>query len=71
MEVGGSIRDEEAGFGNENGVRVEYRGLKEVTQDGVVFGVSLKWGGHGWQIVDQWGQVRRASRGCRRPGRID
>ena len=41
MEVGGSIRVEEAGFGNENRQRVEYRGQKEVTQDGVVFGVSL------------------------------
>ena len=41
MEAGGSIRVEEAGFGNENRLRVEYRGLKEVTQDGVVLGVSL------------------------------
>ena len=41
MEAGGSIRIEEAGFGNENRLRVEYGGLKEVTQDGVVLGVSL------------------------------
>ena len=41
MEPGGSIRVEEAGFGNEDGLRVKYRRLKEVTQDGVVFGVSL------------------------------
>ena len=41
MEAGGSIRVEEAGFGNENRLRVKNRGLKEVTQDGIVFGVSL------------------------------
>ena len=41
MEAGGSIRVEEAGFGDKNRLRVEYRRLKEVTQDGIVFGVSL------------------------------
>ena len=41
MEARGSIRIEEAGFGNEDRLRVKYRRLKEVTQDGIVFGVSL------------------------------
>ena len=40
MEAGGSIRVEEAGFGNKNRLRIKYGGLK-VTQDRVVFGVSL------------------------------
>ena len=41
MEAGGSIRVEEAGFGNKNRLRIKYGGLKEVTSDRVVFGVSL------------------------------
>ena len=41
MEARGSSGIEEAGFGNKNRLRVKYRRLKEVTQDGVVFGVSL------------------------------
>ena len=41
MEAAGSLRVEEAGFGNENGLRIKLEGLEELTQDSVVFGVSL------------------------------
>ena len=41
VEAGGSVRIEEAGFGNKNKLRVKYGGLKEVTPDCVVFRVSL------------------------------
>ena len=41
MEAGGSIGVEEAGFGNKNSLRIEDGGLKEVTQDSLVLGVSL------------------------------
>ena len=41
MEVRGTIRIEEEGFGDEDRLRVKYRRLEELTQDGVVFGVSL------------------------------
>ena len=41
MEVGGSVRVEEAGFGDKNRQGVQYGGLKEVTQGSVVFRVGL------------------------------
>ena len=42
MEPGGSIRVEEAGFGDKNGLRVKYGGLKEITQGSVLFRTSAK-----------------------------
>ena len=41
MEAGGAIRVQEAGFGNKNGVRVKYGGLKEVRQGSVFFRIGL------------------------------
>ena len=41
MEAGGSIRVEEAGFGDKNGLRVKYGGLKEVTQGSIFFRMGL------------------------------
>ena len=41
MEAGGSIRVEGVYFGDKNRLRVKYGGREEVTQDSVVFGVSL------------------------------
>ena len=41
MEVGGSIRVEEAGFGDKNGLRVKYGGLKQVTQGRVLLRMGL------------------------------
>ena len=41
MEKGGSVRVEEVGFGNKDRLRVKYGGLKEITQDRVVFRVSV------------------------------
>ena len=41
MEAEGSIRVEEAGFGNTNRRGIKYGGLKEVTQNSVVLSVSL------------------------------
>ena len=41
METGGSIRVEEAGFGDKDRVRVKNGGLKEVTQGRVSLRVSL------------------------------
>ena len=37
MEAGRAIRVEEAGFGNKNGPRIKYGGLKEVTQGSILF----------------------------------
>ena len=34
---------EEAGFGDKNGLRVKYGGLKEVAQGSVIFRVGLDW----------------------------
>ena len=33
MEAGGAVRVEEAGFGDKNGLRVKYGGLKEVMRE--------------------------------------
>ena len=41
MEAGGSIWIEEAGFGDEDRLRVKKGGLKEVTQGSVRLRVSL------------------------------
>ena len=41
MKAGGSISIEEPGFGNKNRLRIKYGALEEVTQDSVVFRVSL------------------------------
>ena len=41
MEAGGAVRVEEGGFGDKNGLRVKYRGLKEVTQGSVFFRMGL------------------------------
>ena len=41
MEAGGAVGVEEAGPGDEDGVAIENRGLKEVTQESIVFVVSL------------------------------
>ena len=41
METGGSIRVEEADFGDKDRLRVKNRGLKEVTQGSVSLRVSL------------------------------
>ena len=44
MEAGGAIRVEEAGFGDKNGLRVKYGGLKEVSQGSVFFRMGLNRG---------------------------
>ena len=41
MELGVPIGVEEAGFGNEDRLRVKYGGLEKVTQGSVIFGVGL------------------------------
>ena len=41
MEAGGSIRVEEGGFGDKNGLRVKCGGLKEVTQGRIFFRMGL------------------------------
>ena len=46
MEVGGSIKVQEVVFGHKNRLQVKYRGLEDVTQAGVVFGVRLD----GWAM---------------------
>ena len=41
MEAGGAITIEEAGFGDKDGLRVKYGGLKVVTQGSVFFRMGL------------------------------
>ena len=41
METGGPVRIEEAGFGDEDRLRVKNRGLEEVTQGGVGLRMGL------------------------------